>query len=79
MGNIPLASSSSESESSDGETELSGSTDTGTDFREKREFESFVDSLLDGIVRNAVESVEMKKKESEGKTFTFNTFTDYIC
>ena len=76
MGNIPFAVSSSESEYSDEEIEFSGSTETGTgtDNREKKDLESFFDSLLDGIVRNAVESVEMRKKENEGKTLNYIFF-----
>jgi hypothetical protein len=84
MGNIPLESStSSESDfSDDGEMELSESIKN--DFREKvekvdksekaekAEIESFFDSLLEGIVRNAVEIAELRKEESKGKN-TFST------
>jgi polyribonucleotide nucleotidyltransferase len=86
MGNIPLeSSSSSESDfSDDGEMELSESIKN--DFREKvdkseksekaekTEIESFFNSLLEGIVKNAVESSELRKDESKGKTVTLKPF-----
>ena len=79
MGNIPLESStSSESDfSDDGEMELSESIKN--DFREKVdksekaekvEIESFFNSLLEGIVKNAVERAELRKEDSKGKTDT---------
>ncbi len=79
MGNIPLeSSSSSESDFSD-DCEMELSESIKNDFREKvdksekveksekAEIESFFNSLLEGIVKNAVEIAELRKEESNGK------------
>jgi hypothetical protein len=81
MGNIPLeSSSSSESDFSD-DCEMELSESIKNDFREKAEkpekvdksekveIESFFNSLLEGIVKNAVERAELRKDDSKGKTF----------
>jgi polyribonucleotide nucleotidyltransferase len=80
MGNIPLeSSSSSESDFSD-DCEMELSESIKNHFREKSEkaekveIESFFNSLLEGIVKNAVESSELRKDESKGKTVTLKPF-----